>query len=157
MPQSSRPAPPDQCFLDLVHAIVSGDDCKVADLVDASPALLHEQAAIGATRNGSEAFFEAIAHYMYAGDTALHMAAAGFQHEIVGALLDRGADRSVRNRRGAQPLHYAADSNVWNPAAQAATIDRLIRAGATPDDKDENGKSVRDATKAGWILALLQG
>jgi len=237
MPQSARPAPPDQRFLNLVHAIISGDDCKVADLVDASPALLHEQAAIGATRNGSEGyFFEAIAHYMYAGDTALHMAAAGFQDEIVEALLDRGADRSVRNRRGAQPLHYAADSNVWNPAAQAATIDRLIRAGADPnatdksgvpplhravrtrcaaaveallaggaeprgrntrgstplhlavqntgrgdsgtmhareqqrqiielllragarpDDKDENGKSVRNATRAGWILALLQG
>src|SRR3954471_2508749 len=100
MPQSARSAPPDQRFLDLVHAIISGDDGKVADLVNASPALLHEQAAIGATRNGSEAyFFEAIAHYMYAGDTALHMAAAGFQPEIVGALLDRGADRSVRNRR----------------------------------------------------------
>jgi ankyrin repeat protein len=237
MPQSARPTPCDQGFLNLVHAIISGDDGKVVDLVDASPALVHEQAVVGATRNESDTyFFEAIAHYMYAGDTALHMAAAGFRHEIVQALLDRGADRSVRNRRGAQPLHYAADSNVWNPAAQAATIDRLIRAGADPnatdksgvpplhravrtrcaaavqallaggaaprgrnksgstplhlavqntgrgdsgaphtieqqrqiielllragarpDDKDENGKTVRDAAKAGWIHTLLQG
>jgi len=237
MPQSSRPAPADQRFLDLVHAIISGNDGTVANLVDTSPALVREQAAVGATRNGPDNyFFEAIAHYMYAGDTALHMAAASFQHGIVQALIDRGADCSARNRRGAQPLHYAADSNVWKPAAQAATIDRLIRAGADPnatdksgvpplhravrtrcaaaveallaggaeprgrnkhgstplhlavqntgrgdsgtprareqqrqiielllsagarpDDEDENGKTVRDAAKAGWIHALLQG
>jgi ankyrin repeat protein len=237
MPQSSRPAPADQRFLDLVHAIISGNDGTVADLVDTSPALVLEQAAVGATRNGPDNyFFEAIAHYMYAGDTALHMAAASFQHGIVQTLIDRGADCSARNRRGAQPLHYAADSNVWKPAAQAATIDRLIRAGADPnatdksgvpplhravrtrcaaaveallaggaeprgrnkhgsaplhlavqntgrgdsgtprareqqrqiielllnagarpDDEDENGKTVRDAAKAGWIHALLQG
>jgi ankyrin repeat protein len=237
MPQSSRPAPADQRFLDLVHAIISGNDGTVANLVDTSPALVREQAAVGATRNGPDNyFFEAIAHYMYAGDTALHMAAASFQHGIVQALVDRGADCSARNRRGAQPLHYAADSNVWKPAAQAATIDRLIRAGADPnatdksgvpplhravrtrcaaaveallaggaeprgrnkhgstplhlavqntgrgdsgtprareqqrqiielllsagarpDDEDENGKTVRDAAKAGWIHALLQG
>jgi ankyrin repeat protein len=237
MPQSSRPAPADQRFLDLVHAIISGNDGTVADLVDTSPALVLEQAAVGATRNGPDNyFFEAIAHYMYAGDTALHMAAASFQHGIVQTLIDRGADCSARNRRGAQPLHYAADSNVWKPAAQAATIDRLIQAGADPnatdksgvpplhravrtrcaaaveallaggaeprgrnkhgsaplhlavqntgrgdsgtprareqqrqiielllnagarpDDEDENGKTVRDAAKAGWIHALLQG
>jgi len=237
MPQSSRPAPADQRFLDLVHAIISGNDGTVADLVDTSPALVREQAAVGATRNGPDNyFFEAIAHYMYAGDTALHMAAASFQHGIVQTLIDRGADCSARNRRGAQPLHYAADSNVWKPAAQAATIDRLIRAGADPnaadkrgvpplhravrtrcaaaveallaggaeprgrnkhgsaplhlavqntgrgdsgtprareqqrqiielllsagarpDDEDENGKTVRDAAKADWIHALLQG
>jgi ankyrin repeat protein len=237
MPQSSRPAPADQRFLDLVHAIISGNDGTVANLVDTSPALVREQAAVGATRNGPDNyFFEAIAHYMYAGDTALHMAAASFQHGIVQTLIDRGADCSARNRRGAQPLHYAADSNVWKPAAQAATIDRLIRAGADPnatdksgvpplhravrtrcaaaveallaggaeprgrnkhgstplhlavqntgrgdsgtprareqqrqiielllsagarpDDEDENGKTVRDAAKAGWIHALLQG
>jgi len=237
MPQSSRPAPADQRFLDLVHAIISGNDGTVADLVDTSPALVREQAAVGATRNGPDNyFFEAIAHYMYAGDTALHMAAASFQHGIVQTLIDRGADCSARNRRGAQPLHYAADSNVWKPAAQAATIDRLIRAGADPnatdksgvpplhravrtrcaaaveallaggaeprgrnkhgsaplhlavqntgrgdsgtprareqqrqiielllsagarpDDEDESGKTVRDASKAGWIHALLQG
>ena len=237
MPQHPRPTPSDQPFLDLVRAIISGNAGKAADLVDGSPALLHEQAAVGATRNGSDSYlFEAIAHYMYAGDTALHMAAAGFQYEIVQALIDRGADCTARNRRGAQPLHYAADSNVWHPATQAATIDRLIRAGADPnvtdksgvpplhravrtrcaaavealiaggaeprgrnkhgstplhlavqntgrgnsgtphgreqqrqiielllragarpDDKDEKGKTVRDAAKAGWIRALLQG
>jgi hypothetical protein len=107
-----------------VHAIISGNAGKIASLVAASPALLHEQAAVGATRNGARSyFFEPIAHYMYAGDTALHMAAAGFQYEIVQTLIDQGADCSARNRRGAQPLHYAADSRCLEPGHQAATID----------------------------------
>ena len=162
MPQSSRPAPADQRFLDLVHAIISGNDGTVADLVDTSPALVREQAAVGATRNGPDNyFFEAIAHYMYAGDTALHMAAASFQHGIVQTLIDRGADCSARNRRGAQPLHYAADSNVWKPAAQAATIDRLIRAGADPNATDKSGvpplhRAVRTRCAAA-VEALLAG
>ena len=162
MPHSSRPPTSEQPFLDLVHAIISGNAGKAADLVNASPALLNAQAGVGATRNGSDAyFFEAIAHYMYAGDTALHMAAASFQHEIVQALIDRGADCSARNRRGAQPLHYAADSNVWNPVAQAATINRLIRAGADPNATDKSGvaplhRAVRTRCAAA-VEALLTG
>jgi len=162
MPQHPRPTPSDQPFLDLVRAIISGNAGKAADLVDGSPALLHEQAAVGATRNGSDSYlFEAIAHYMYAGDTALHMAAAGFQYEIVQALIDRGADCTARNRRGAQPLHYAADSNVWQPTTQAATIDRLIRAGADPNVTDKSGapplhRAVRTRCAAA-VEALIAG
>jgi hypothetical protein len=140
MPQRSRTPSPDSSFLDLVHAIVVGDAGKAAQLVDNSPELVHARATVGATRKGSEScFFEAIAHYMYEGDTALHMAAAGFKPGIAQALIDRGADCSVKNRRGAEPLHYASDSNIWNPAAQAATIDCLIRAGANPNAIDKSG------------------
>ena len=40
--------------------------------------LVHERAAVGATRRSAKSYFyEPIAHYMYEGDTALHMAAAG--------------------------------------------------------------------------------
>ena len=97
----------------------------------------------------------------YAGDTALHMAAAGFQYEVVQTLIDKGADCSARNRRGAQPLHYAADSNVWSPNAQAATIDRLIRAGADPNATDKSGvtplhRAVRTRCAAA-VEALLAG
>ena len=172
-------------------------------------------------------FFEAIAHYMYADDTALHMAAAAHSAEITQALLTKGADCFAKNRRGAQPLHFAADANAGNPgsasrhhrvpdpsrrrsqrngqerchavaprrshairnggrslagrrcgAARAETetarpplhlavqntgashsgtpqaidqrrlaIDLLLRAGATPDDRDENGKAVYDAAR----------
>ena len=120
------------------------------------------RAAVGATRqSAAPCFFEAIAHYMYAGDTALHMAAAGFRHEICRDLIARGADCAAANRRGAQPLHYAADANKWNPDAQAATIDCLIRAGADPNATDKSGvpplhRAVRTRCAAA-VAALLAG
>lgn len=140
MPQRSSPQPPDLHFLDLVHAIVAGNARKAEEFLVSSPTLVHHRAAVGATRRGEQPYlFKPIAHYMYAGDTALHMAAAGFRREIAQALIDRGADCSARNRRGAEPLHYAADANVWNPTAQAATIDCLIRAGCDPNASDKSG------------------
>jgi hypothetical protein len=38
---------------------------------------------------------------------------------------------------------------------QRLIIDLLLRAGATPDDRDENGKAVFEAASADWIRALL--
>ena len=74
----------------------------------------------GATREDASAFFfTEIAHYLYAGDTALHMAAAAFRRPVAELLVAHGADCRARNRRGAEPLHYAADANHWDPAAQA--------------------------------------
>src|SRR6266480_886120 len=140
MPQRSRTIAPDNGFMELVRAIVSGDAAKAARLAAHSPMLVHERAATGATREtAGQYFLEAIRHYLYAGDTALHVAAAGHQCEIAQDLIVRGADSSAKNRRGAEPLHYAADSNVWSPTAQAATIDCLIRAGANPNATDKSG------------------
>lgn len=153
---------PDNGFLDLVRAIVSNDARLALQLVKDSPALVQAQCSAGATRNDAEScFFETIAHYMYAGDTALHMAAAAFRPEIAQALVDRGADLAAKNRRGAEPLHYAADSNIWNPTAQAATIDCLIRAGASPNATDKSGvpplhRAVRTRCAAA-VEALLAG
>jgi ankyrin repeat protein len=149
-------------LLDLVQAIVAGDAAAAAQLSDTSPMLVRERAADGASRCGAQTyFFESIAHYMYEGDTALHMAAAAFNYEIAQALIDRGADCSAKNRRGAEPLHYAADANVWNPASQAATIDCLIRAGADPNAADKSGvrplhRAVRTRCAAA-VEALLAG
>jgi hypothetical protein len=162
MPKRPTPASPHHGFLDLVHAIVSGDTAKALQLSDTSPMLVQQRAAVGASRDDAEScFFEPIAHYMYGGDTALHMAAAGFRYEIAQALIDRGADCAARNRRGAQPLHYAADSNIWNPASQATTIDCLIRAGADPNASDKSGvaplhRAVRTRCAAA-VEALLAG
>ena len=89
------------------------------------------------------------------------MAAAGFKPEIAQALIARGADCSAKNRRGAEPLHYAADSNIWNPIGQAATINCLIRAGANPNAIDKSGvpplhRAVRTRCAAA-VEALLAG
>ena len=71
-------------FRDFVEAIVSGDSVTAVRLLDASPLLAKERAAHGATRQAAKQnFFDRILHYMYEGDTALHMAAAGFQICIV--------------------------------------------------------------------------
>jgi hypothetical protein len=162
MPQRSRMPSPDTGFMDLARAIVSGDADKAARLTDRSPTLVHASAAVGATRQGEEPyFFEAIGHYLYAGDTALHMAAAGFKCEIAQHLIDSGADCSAKNRLGAEPLHYAADSNIWNPTAQAATIACLIQAGANPNALDKSGvaplhRAVRTRCAAA-VEALLAG
>ena len=75
----------------------------------------------GATRQETSNFFAEIGHYLYAGDTALHMAAAAFRREIAALLVAEGANCRARNRRGAEPLHYAADTNRWDPIAQAET------------------------------------
>jgi ankyrin repeat protein len=58
-------------------------------------------------------------------------------------LLELGADVGARNRRGAQPLHYAADgvpgSAAWDPRGQVAVIETLVVAGADTNAKDASG------------------
>jgi hypothetical protein len=72
-----------------------------------------------------------------------------------------GADCRARNRRGAEPLHYAADANHWEPAAQAETIAYLISVGADPDALDKSGvaplhRAVRTRSLPA-VQALLDG
>jgi ankyrin repeat protein len=94
-------------FREIVEAIVSGNAATAIELLDALPQLTKERATQGATRQASrQSFFDQIRHYVYEGDTALHMAAAAFQTRIAKELLARGADVRARNRRGAQPLCY---------------------------------------------------
>lgn len=162
MPLPSQTTPPDNGLYDFVRVIVAGDAPTAIRLMNNAPALVHARCVVGATRQGPNPyFFEAIAHYMYAGDTALHMAAAAHNYKIAQALIDKGADCFAKNRRGAQPLHYAADANAGNPTAQAATIACLIRAGADPNATDKSGvaplhRAVRTRCAAA-VEALLAG
>jgi ankyrin repeat protein len=69
-----------------------------------------ECSVYGATRLLAGAnFCDEIKHYMFEGDTALHMAMAACQEHIAIELIAKGADVCARHRRGAEPLHYAAD------------------------------------------------
>lgn len=127
-------------FLDFVRLVVNGETGEVSRRLAASPTLATERAEVGAVReNAPDFFFTEISHYLYAGDTALHMAAAAFRRPVAELLVAHGADCRARNRRGAQPLHYAADANHWEPAAQAETITFLLSAGADPDALDKSG------------------
>ena len=133
----------DAALMTLVRTIVTADTVAFHFLA-ANPALAKARFEIGATRQTAETFYlDGIGHYIYAGDTALHLAAAAYHQEIVPKLIATGANVRARNRRGAEPLHYAADgrpgSRRWNPPAQAATIARLIEAGADPNATDKSG------------------
>ena len=108
-------------LMTLVRLIVAGDTAAVRKTIQSSPDIVRSAAVIGASRQeAADYFFTEIRHYLYEGDTALHMAAAAFRSEIAQNLIDAGANCGAKNRRGAEPLHYAADGNTWNPDAQAA-------------------------------------
>lgn len=118
-------------FLEFVGLVVNGDIDDVSRCLAASPSFATASSDVGATRqNASTFFFSEIAHYLYAGDTALHMAAAAFRRPVAELLVAHGADCRAKNRRRAEPLHYAADANHWNPTAQAETIGYLVSIGA---------------------------
>jgi ankyrin repeat protein len=129
-------------FLDFVRLVVAGEIGQVSRRLAALPDLATAASGVGATRQeASTFFFSEIAHYLYAGDTALHLAAAAFQRPIAELLVAHGAGCRARNRRGAEPLHYAADANHWTPTAQADVIEYLTSIGADPNALDNSGVS----------------
>ena len=150
----------------LMRAIADGDSVLALQMLAAAPRLASARLEQGASRGAATNFYlESIGHYVYADDTALHVAAASYQRDVADALVSSGAVVSAENRRGAQPLHYAADGAPggpnWKPRAQAATITYLINAGADPDANDNSGvaplhRAVRTRCAAA-VGALLDG
>ena len=125
-------------FQSLVAAILDDDRLKVKSLLDQDPDLARSGVA------EDEICDSGIAHWIYIGDSALHVAAAGYRTEIAKLLLAAGAEPgAAKNRRGSQPLHYAGDgfldNPVWDPKPQVAMIRLLLKAGASIDAQDKNG------------------
>ena len=155
-----------EAFRLLIAAIVAGDVAAALAMIADSPRLALERARHQAIGNQSKQyFFDRIGHYIYEGDSALHMAAAACQTDIVKELVNRQADVRARNRRGAEPLHYAVDAGPglpdWDPGAQTKTIALLIRSGADPNAVDKSGvaplhRAIRNRTAAA-VNALLDG
>ena len=149
-------------FLEFIRLVVAGDIDRVSRRLSAAPALATTASPVGATRQqATDFFFTAISHYLYAGDTALHMAAAAFSRPMAELLMSQGASCRARNRRGAEPLHYAADGGRRDPQAQAGVIDYLISMGAEPNAVDKTGvaplhRAVRGRSLAA-VRALLDG
>jgi ankyrin repeat protein len=154
-------------LLVLFRAIASRDRALTSRLLTASPLLARQAIEVGATRDAAKAYFlEEIRHYVYAGDTALHVAAAAYEAKLAGELVAAGANPSARNRRGAEPLHYAADgipgSDAWAPERQYSVVELLIRAGADPNAKDSSGvaplhRAVRTRCTAAVRALLANG
>jgi hypothetical protein len=122
----------------LLRSILDNDREKVHELTTADSSLV--------SRRVSEARFydQKIFHWLYVGDTSLHLAAAGYRVEIVKLLLAAGSDPNASmNHRHSGPLHYAADGYIigpaWDEERQAKTIECLLGAGADANAQDKNG------------------
>jgi Ankyrin repeats (3 copies)/Ankyrin repeat len=122
----------------LLRSILDDDREKVHELTTADSSLV--------SRRVSEARFydQKIFHWLYVGDTSLHLAAAGYRVEIARLLLAAGADpNAATNHRHSGPLHYAADGYIigpaWDEERQAKTIECLLGAGADVNAQDKNG------------------
>jgi len=141
---ASRDPSDDAELLALFRAIASRDQRDVARRLDSSPDLATNPIRVGASRDDAETYFlDPIRHYVYDGDTALHVAAAAQLRELAASLVASGANVRARNRRGAEPLHYAADGSPGakhgSPDAQGGVIACLVEAGADPNALDKSG------------------
>lgn len=122
----------------LLEAIVT-DDCSRVER------LLRADAGLATCLVAEARLYQAqIFHWLYVGDTALHLAAAGYRVAIVRRLLAAGADpNAAGNHRRSGPLHYAADGYIngpaWDAKRQVKTIAALLDAGADINAQDKNG------------------
>jgi len=122
----------------LYKAILDDDRVKAKELLKKDPSLsVHAMATEAICETG-------IAHWIYVGDAALHVAAAGYRVEIAKMLLDAGADpNAAGNHRCSQALHYASDgyleNPLWNAERQVTMIRLLLEAGADLHAQDKNG------------------
>jgi hypothetical protein len=143
----------------LLAAIVDDDRRRVQELLAVDTSL--------ATRVTDHArlYQSRICHWIYVGDSALHLAAAGYRVEIVRSLLAAGADpNAAGNHRQSTPLHYAADGYVigpaWDANRQVSTLRTLLEAGGNIHAQDKNGatplhRAVR--TRCAAAVQLLLG
>jgi ankyrin repeat protein len=127
-------------FIQVAELIVQGDTAGTFGCLREDPKLATAALCIGATRaSAKQFFFREIGHYVYGGDTLLHVAAAAHSPAIATRLLELGADCRARNRRGAEPLHYAADGNPLSGQDQADVIALIVSAGGDPNATDKSG------------------
>jgi hypothetical protein len=95
----------------IIATILDDDPAAAKKLLQAEPALAAR--LIEKPRLYNSGIF----HWIYAGDTLLHLAAAGYRVKIVELLLAFGADpNAAKNHRQSTPLHYAADGCITGPA-----------------------------------------
>lgn len=146
---------------ELISAIVDDDLEAAKRLLQADPELARRSIQT------AKLFDSGIFHWIYVGDTALHLAAAGHRTGIVQLLLSAGAEpNAAGNHRKSSPLHYAADGFVtgpaWDPKRQVATIRCLLNNGADIHQQDQNGatplhRAVRTRCAAAVKLLLEAG
>jgi hypothetical protein len=102
----------DPALMTLARAIAAGDKTAALAVLATSPELATARLARGATRQAAKIYcLDPIGHYFYAGQTALHVAAAAHQYEI--------ADKLIAIKREPGPSNHrtsgfgAAASTAW--------------------------------------------
>ena len=137
-------------------AVLANDSLEIAAIGSSTPSAI-------AQRMEQDVLVAELPHWLYRGDTPLHLAAAGLRYEAAGALLAAGSPIDAVNRRGATALHYAGDprpsSETWDPAAQRRIIELLVSRGVAVDQPDRGGvtalhRAVR-ARSPSAVAALL--
>jgi ankyrin repeat protein len=114
------------------------------DLEQLSARLVADPGIVNRLADQEQLLQSGIFHWIYVGDTALHVASAGYRVRLVQLLLTSGANpNAAANRRRGTPLHYAADGFItgpaWDPHKQVSTLESLLAAGAKLDSQDGNG------------------
>jgi ankyrin repeat protein len=96
------------------------------------------------------------------GVAPLHRAVRQRCPSAVDSLLRNGAQVRLKNKSGSTPFHLAVQNTgrggTGSPEAKAyqkEIIEILLQAGASPSDRDANGKSVKQSAQVDWIRALL--
>ena len=90
----------DDALLELFSDIATRDERAVTHSLDGERDLATRTIRSGASRNGSDAYFLIpISRTVYAGDTALHIAAASYQQQIAEELVALGEHCSKMERR----------------------------------------------------------
>jgi hypothetical protein len=122
----------------ITAAIVNDDAAQLKALLAADKELVTRLV------NQERLLESGIFHWIYVGDSVLHIASAGYRVRLVQLLLAAGADpNAAANRRRGMPLHYAADGFITGPAwdshRQVSTLQLLLDAGAKLNSQDRNG------------------
>lgn len=139
--------------MEAIFRAVLKSDKELARLLRMAPDLSRIRAS-------QDCFVEAVPHWLYVGDTSLHLAAAALRTGAAKILLEAGADPNAENRRGATPLHYANDPRpssgaIWDPARQAELIDLLVGHGGEVDHTDRGGATpLHRAVRARSVAAV---
>ena len=147
------------CVEPILLAVLANDPSEIAAIAAGTPGAVAQPVP-------RDVLVAELPHWLYRGDTPLHLAAAGLRYEAARALLAAGTPVEAANRRGATALHYACDPRpslpTWDPAAQRRVIELLVEHGAAVDRPDQGGvtalhRAVRARSPAAVAALLAAG
>ena len=104
-------------FVDFARLLATGPAADVARILTSTPDLATVSADVGATRQRAADFFLVdIRHYVYGGDTALHIAAAAFRRPIAELLIRmRMSEREIDEEHSRCTTRQMAITRIRQP------------------------------------------